>query len=55
MNGLIAVTKKGFNKTQLSGIMNSVYDVIIDRRDKPSESSYVSSLYSSGLDKILKR
>ena len=35
--------------------MNSVYDVIIDRRDKPSESSYVSSLYSSGLDKILKK
>ena len=47
--------RKGFNKTQLSGIMNSVYDVIIDRRDKPSESSYVSSLYSSGLDKILKK
>ncbi len=46
---------KGLNKAQLSGILNTVYDVIIDRKDKPSESSYVSSLYSSGIDKILKK
>jgi phosphoribosyl-ATP pyrophosphohydrolase/phosphoribosyl-AMP cyclohydrolase len=41
------------DKSSLSGILNRVYDVIIDRKDKPKESSYVSSLYSSGVDKIL--
>ncbi|MCC7201388.1 MAG: bifunctional phosphoribosyl-AMP cyclohydrolase/phosphoribosyl-ATP diphosphatase HisIE [Nitrospirae bacterium] len=47
--------RRGMDKTNLSGILNTVYDVIIDRRDVPSETSYVSSLYSSGLDKILKK
>ncbi|MBI5755385.1 MAG: bifunctional phosphoribosyl-AMP cyclohydrolase/phosphoribosyl-ATP diphosphatase HisIE [Nitrospirae bacterium] len=45
----------GAEKVQLSEILNKVYDVIMDRRDKPAESSYVSSLYSSGVDKILKK
>lgn len=48
-------TDERLNKTNLAGILNSVYDVIIDRRDAPSDTSYVSSLYSSGLDKILKK
>lgn len=48
-------TREGSYKTNLSGILNSVYDVIVDRRDAPSDTSYVSSLYSSGLDKILKK
>lgn len=43
------------DKSVLSGILNKVYDVIIDRRDKPEESSYVSTLYSSGVDKILSK
>ena len=42
-------------KSSLSGILNKVYEVIIDRKDKPEESSYVSSLYSSGVDKILSK
>jgi len=48
-------THGGVDKTNLAGILNTVYDVIIDRRDVPSDTSYVSSLYSSGLDKILKK
>ncbi len=43
------------DKSSLSGILNEVYDVIIDRKDNPKESSYVSTLYSSGVDKILKK
>ncbi|HZX49076.1 MAG TPA: bifunctional phosphoribosyl-AMP cyclohydrolase/phosphoribosyl-ATP diphosphatase HisIE [Nitrospirota bacterium] len=48
-------TRDELDRTNLSGILNTVYDVIIDRRDAPSDTSYVSSLYSSGLDKILKK
>lgn len=43
------------DKAPLSGILKEVYDIIIERRDNPTESSYVSSLYSSGVDKILKK
>ncbi len=43
------------DKSTLSGILNGVYDVIIERRDNPTESSYVSTLYSSGVDKILSK
>jgi phosphoribosyl-ATP pyrophosphohydrolase len=49
------VLGSGAEKVQLSEILNKVYDVIMDRRDKPAESSYVSSLYSSGVDNILKK
>ena len=35
--------------------MNRVYDVIIERKDNPSQPSYVSTLYSSGVDKILSK
>lgn len=34
-------------------ILTAIYDVIRDRRDRPSEKSYVASLYAKGLDKIL--
>src|SRR4030066_2259435 len=36
-------TREGLNKTNLAGILNSVYDVIIDPRDAPPDTSYVSS------------
>jgi len=43
------------DKESLSGILNNVYDVIVERRNNPAESSYVSSLYSSGVDKMLSK
>ncbi len=43
------------DKSPLSGIVNKVFDVILERKNNPDNSSYVSSLYSSGVDKILKK
>ena len=34
-------------------ILDAVYKVIQDRKQNPSEKSYVASLYAKGLDKIL--
>lgn len=34
-------------------ILDAVYKVIQERKQKPSEKSYVASLYAKGLDKIL--
>ena len=48
-------TTSNMDKSHLSSILNQVYEVILDRKDNPAESSYVSSLYSSGVDKILKK
>jgi phosphoribosyl-ATP pyrophosphohydrolase len=39
-------------KTQQE-ILDAVYKVIQDRKENPSEKSYVASLYAKGLDKIL--
>ena len=42
-------------KPDASNILDSLYDVIVQRRDNPAEDSYVSSLFSRGLDKILSK
>ncbi len=34
-------------------ILDAVYKVILERKENPSEKSYVASLYAKGLDKIL--
>lgn len=34
-------------------ILDAVYQIILDRKNHPSEQSYVASLYAKGLDKIL--
>jgi phosphoribosyl-ATP pyrophosphohydrolase len=34
-------------------ILQAVYEVIQDRKNNPSEQSYVASLYAKGLDKVL--
>ena len=34
-------------------ILDAVYQVVQDRKNNPSEESYVASLYAKGLDKIL--
>lgn len=36
-------------------IFLEVYDVIKDRKENPKEGSYTNYLFSSGLDKILKK
>jgi phosphoribosyl-ATP pyrophosphohydrolase len=42
--------------TDLS-ILNEIYEVILDRKNNPSEGSYVSSLlnHRKGIDKILEK
>ena len=34
-------------------ILDAVYQVVQDRKQNPSEKSYVASLYAKGLDKVL--
>ena len=34
-------------------ILDAVYQIILDRKDHPTEHSYVAALYAKGLDKIL--
>jgi len=34
-------------------ILDAVYQVILERKQSPKDNSYVASLYSKGLDKIL--
>jgi len=34
-------------------ILEAVYQIILDRKHRPTEQSYVASLYARGLDKIL--
>ena len=36
-------------------ILDAVYKVIQERKQSPSEKSYVASLYAKGLDKILSK
>ena len=38
-----------------SGILRKVYDVIEDRKQNPTENSYVSGLFAKGIDKIAKK
>jgi phosphoribosyl-ATP pyrophosphohydrolase len=36
-------------------ILDALYQVVLDRKANPSDSSYTSSLMQKGLDKILKK
>jgi phosphoribosyl-ATP pyrophosphohydrolase len=36
-------------------ILDAVYQVILDRRNSPPDSSYTASLMQKGIDKILKK
>jgi phosphoribosyl-ATP pyrophosphohydrolase len=40
---------------QQQHILDAVYQVILDRKANPSDSSYTTSLMQKGLDKILKK
>lgn len=39
--------------TPAGDILEQVYQVVLQRRDNPSQKSYVASLFAKGLDKIL--
>ena len=39
--------------TDRQEILDAVYQVVCERRQADSDSSYVASLYAKGLDKIL--
>jgi len=41
--------------TNESDILEAVYQVILNRKANPSDSSYTSSLMRGGIDKILKK
>ncbi|MDD2308302.1 MAG: phosphoribosyl-ATP diphosphatase [Desulfuromonadaceae bacterium] len=41
--------------THTDDILQSVYQVILDRKANPTDSSYTSSLMRGGIDKILKK
>jgi phosphoribosyl-ATP pyrophosphohydrolase/phosphoribosyl-AMP cyclohydrolase len=41
------------SESSRQAILDAVYKVIQERKNNPSEKSYVASLYSKGLDKIL--
>jgi phosphoribosyl-ATP pyrophosphohydrolase len=38
---------------QYNDILDAVYRIILDRKNHPTEQSYVASLYAKGLDKVL--
>lgn len=48
-----SATSFGFSRTDRT--LEEVYQVIEDRKRNPREGSYVSGLFSEGLDKILKK
>ena len=39
----------------MSGVIDEIYEVILDRRAAPEEGSYTCYLFEQGLDKILKK
>ena len=41
--------------SQQQHILDAVYQVVLDRKANPSDSSYTASLMQKGLDKILKK
>ena len=39
--------------TEQNDILDAIYRIILERKNNPTEQSYVASLYAKGLDKIL--
>jgi len=48
-------TEKAYDEKLSAGILQEVYDVIVDRAVHPKEGSYTNYLFTKGLDKILKK
>ena len=47
--------KKEYEDTNPLKVFQSVYDVILDRKEHPKEGSYTNYLFDKGIDKILKK
>jgi len=49
------ITKKDYKAGNPLKVFQSVYDVILDRKENPKEGSYTNYLFDKGIDKILKK
>ncbi len=49
------IVKKEYTERNPLKVFESVYDVIVERRDHPKEGSYTNYLFDKGIDKILKK
>ncbi|MCD8155310.1 MAG: bifunctional phosphoribosyl-AMP cyclohydrolase/phosphoribosyl-ATP diphosphatase HisIE [Clostridiales bacterium] len=47
--------QKEYDDTNPLHVFQSVYDVILDRKEHPKEGSYTNYLFDKGIDKILKK
>jgi phosphoribosyl-ATP pyrophosphohydrolase/phosphoribosyl-AMP cyclohydrolase len=49
------IAKKDYSEKNPQKVLDSVYEVIKDRKQHPREGSYTNYLYEKGIDKILKK
>ncbi len=49
------IAKKDYSEKNPQKVLDSVYEVIKDRKEHPREGSYTNYLYEKGIDKILKK
>ena len=49
------IVKKEYTERNPLKVFESVYDVIVERKDHPKEGSYTNYLFDKGIDKILKK
>ena len=49
------IVKKEYMEKNPLKVFESVYDVIVDRKENPKEGSYTNYLFDKGIDKILKK
>ncbi len=49
------IAKKDYSEKNPQKVLDSVFDVIKDRKEHPREGSYTNYLYEKGIDKILKK
>lgn len=49
------IVKKEYIEKNPLRVLESVYDIIVDRKENPKEGSYTNYLFDKGIDKILKK
>lgn len=49
------IVKKEYVEKNPLRVLETVYDDIVERRDNPKDGSYTNSLFSKGIDEILKK
>ena len=49
------IASKDYNEKNPQKVLESVYEVILDRKANPREGSYTNYLFDKGIDKILKK